>query len=362
MARLTVGTSGTSTLYQAVRSDSILPHVSDSLHLTADVLVSLPGAEAQSVGSVRFGYRFTRTMPTGESLTVIANIPFSGGVACHAGTSELDTGLCITQPTMGVPWQFQGGYVKVAVSGSGTSGGSVYLDNVRLEVSGRYPKASWWRPCSTAALWSLDGTTGCGWRTLDASLMDSAGTENSVPLYDSIIFDNQSPIVRIGSPSQGAYVNGTVSFSGYAYDPPIPNLDTFFEWRRLQYRELGSSTWLPCDPDSVSYSPAWPGTTFPPDVYLGSWNTTGLDDGVYYLRLSARDSAQNLSNHDIWVVVNNDTSDDNFRAGRRVGHGRGKRLHWLYHWPPAAFERRHGLSRCLDGCRFRLPGLCHGHP
>ena len=313
MIRLNVGTSGTSTLYQTIPSESLWPHMPDTFHLTADAIVSLPGAGATAVGCLRFGYRFTHLVPARETLTVIASIPFTGGIACHTGTSNLDTSFTISPPPPDTFWQFAGGYVEAAVSGSGTSGGQVFFDNIKIENSGPYPWASWWRPCSTAAVWMLAGD--CGWRNLYLALSDSAGCENSVPLYDSIILDNQSPNVHIGCPEQGAYVNGTVSLCGIAFDTPIPNLDTFFEWRRLEYRELGSPTWLPCDPDSVSFAAAWPGTTFPPDVYLGSWNTTGLDDGVFYLRLSAKDSAGSVASNDIWVVVSNDSTGDNFRSG-----------------------------------------------
>jgi hypothetical protein len=313
MAKLTVGQFGPSTLYQTIPCESIWPHMPDSFQLTSDVLVSLPGADSLVVGSLKFGYRFTHDEPARETLTVIANIPFSGGIACHAGISNLDTGFGIVPPALDTFWQFAGGYVEASVSGAGTSGGQVYFDNIKLQVSGRFPQASWWRPCSTAVPWGLGGD--CGWTKLYAAFLDSAGVENSVPLYDSIILDNQSPCVHIGCPTSGAYVNGTVSLSGVAYDQPIPNLDTFFEWRRLQYRQADSTNWLPCDPDSVSYSPAWPGTGFPGDVYLGSWNTTNLAAGTYWLKLSALDSAQNLSDHQIWVVVKNDTTGDSTHAG-----------------------------------------------
>ena len=313
MVRFNVGTSGTSSLYQTVPSESIWPHMPDSFHLTSDVLVSLPGADSLVVGSLKFGYRFTHDQPARESLTVIASIPFTGGIACHAGINNLDTCFVIGMPAPDTFWQFQGGYVQAVVSGSGTSGGQVYLDNIKLQVSGRYPGASWWRPCSTAAAWDLMGD--CGWTKLYVAFLDSAGVENSVPLYDSIILDNQSPVVHIGCPTLGAYVNGTVSLTGVAFDQPIPNLDTFFEWRRLQYRHADSTNWLPCDPDSVSYTPAWMDTGFPGDVYLGSWNTTNLAAGTYWLKLSALDSAQNLSDHQIWVVVKNDTSGDSTHAG-----------------------------------------------
>jgi hypothetical protein len=313
MARLTVGTSGASTLYQDVPHESLEQHWNDSLHLTADVLVSLPGAEAQSIGSVRFGYRFTHDSPAQESLAVIASIPFSGGIACHAGTSNLDTSFVVAQPVSDTFWQFAGGYVEASVSGSGTSGGTVRLDNVRLEPSGPYPKASWWRPCTTAALWNLGYP--CGEKVLYAAIQDSAGVESHVPLLDSVILDFQNPDVRIGCPEACLYVNGVVSISGWAYDPLISGLDTLFEWRRLEYRHTDSTNWLPCDPDSVSYSPAYQSTTFPPDVPLSDWNTTGLEDGTYYLRLSARDSAGNTFEDVIWVVVENEGRGGEFCSG-----------------------------------------------
>jgi len=323
MARLTVGQSGTSTLYQNVPPESLESHWGDSLHLVADALVALPGAEAVSAGCVRFGYRFTHDDPAQETLTVVAGIPFSGGIACHAGTSSLDTSFAITQPPPDTFWQFAGGYVEASVSGSGTEGGEVWLDNVRLEVSGPYPEASWWSPCSTTALWSLD--TSCGWQKLYGMFQDSAGTETSVPLVDSIILDCRAPVVHIGCPEPGAIVNGVVNLTGYAFDEPIPGLDTFFEWRRLEYRHQDSADWLPCDPDSVSYSAAWSDSGLTEDVPLGDWNTAGLENGsLYCLKLSAKDSAGNVSEHELWVIVNNDMGDNSCSGPPGGGSGLGE--------------------------------------
>ena len=314
MARLSVGTSGTSTMYQTIPAESLQSHWGDTLHLTADAIVSMPGAGTTTVGSLRVGCRFTHTDPPLETLTVVASIPFLGGIASHTGTSGLDTGFVITSPALNPFWQFAGGYVEAALSGSGTSGGCAFFDNVRLEVASPYPRASWWRPCTTAALWSLGDTSGL--KVLGASLEDSAGNENYVPLVDSIILDNQGPCVHIGCPEPGSYVSDVVDFTGFAYDPLIPGLDTLFQWRRLEYRHIDSANWAPCDPDSVGYQPAWP---VPPDAFLGSWNTNELEDGDYFVRLTVRDSASNEAEDQVWVIVLNGDMRGEFCSGPAGG-------------------------------------------
>jgi len=301
-------------MYQTIPAESLQSHWGDTLHLTADAIVSMPGAGTTTVGSLRVGCRFTHTDPPLETLTVVASIPFLGGIASHTGTSGLDTGFVITSPALNPFWQFAGGYVEAALSGSGTSGGCAFFDNVRLEVASPYPRASWWRPCTTAALWSLGDTSGL--KVLGASLEDSAGNENYVPLVDSIILDNQGPCVHIGCPEPGSYVSDVVDFTGFAYDPLIPGLDTLFQWRRLEYRHIDSANWAPCDPDSVGYQPAWP---VPPDAFLGSWNTNELEDGDYFVRLTVRDSASNEAEDQVWVIVLNGDMRGEFCSGPAGG-------------------------------------------
>ena len=114
---------------------------------------------------------------------------------------------------------------------------------------------------------------------------------------DTVILDPTPPIVDISLPMLGQLVNGLVDVIGVAYDTIEVPGDSWFHHRTLTYRHSDSTNWLPVDPDSVSYQPAWPDSMASqgPAVHLGYWNTTGLEDGAYYLLLTAADSAENVS-------------------------------------------------------------------
>jgi hypothetical protein len=123
--------------------------------------------------------------------------------------------------------------------------------------------------------------------------------------------------VHVSLPQLGQFVSGTVEITGWAYDSIVATGDTWFESRRLSYRHQDSTNWLPVQPDSISCVPAYPNwnNLLTPAVHLGYWNTDSVPNGNYYVMASGTDSAGHLSSQITWVVVSNDTSDDNFRAG-----------------------------------------------
>jgi hypothetical protein len=156
-----------------------------------------------------------------------------------------------------------------------------------------------------------------GLHVVRATLLDSAGSENAVALADTVILDPTAPTVHVSLPQLGQFVSNTVEITGWTYDSIQTASDTWFAARRLYYRSQDSTNWLPVRPDSVSSVPAYPNRNnfLNPAVHLGYWNTDSVPNGNYYIKASGTDSVGHLSSQTIWVVVFNDTSGDDFRAG-----------------------------------------------
>lgn len=321
MALLAAAQSETAWVRQFIPEENIGEHVADSVRLTADVLVQVPGADSDAVGLLRFRYYYTPVDPQLNDTTwqEVGSAFFNGGVQALAGLDKVEAGFVLPSPAPDSGYQWRGGEVGARAWGAGTGTGLVWLDNLRLQPAGPSPGYSWWQDYDSLALWDLEG--GSGWRSLWAAFQDSAGVESSVPLTDSIILDSDSPVADITSPLAGTYVNGAVSVIGLAFDEVIIPGDTFFESRRLHYRPCNAQTWLPCSPDSVSYVPVWPdpGGPFDPAGELGTWDTDSVPEGTCWLRLTVRDSAGNENSVETWVVVDRTQGGNGFCSGPEGG-------------------------------------------
>ena len=103
----------------------------------------------------------------------------------------------------------------------------------------------------------------------------------------SVVLDATSPTAVIANPSSGAVVSGQVAVTGTAVDAHLES------WT-LEYG-VGErpSTWV-----TIAT-----GSTAVVSGLLGMWNTVGLPDGNYTLRLRVADLASHTSRHTVGVIL-----------------------------------------------------------
>jgi hypothetical protein len=320
MARLTVGPVP-ATVTQFVPAESYSAYLGDSCVLEASILAHVHDDDA--TGSLSFWYFATRpdTWPAPETLYQLADSAgFSGRLLSLTGRSCLSKRFLLAQPDPVEDWVWRGGIVKVEASAE-NGNGNVWVDNASLNAFEPESAYAWWGPYDTlVAQWDIG--SGAGMKVVNALFLDSAGTENAVPCADTVILDPTPPVVDISLPMMGQLVNGSsVEVTGWAYDPVEIAADTWFSERRLRYRHMDSTNWLSVSPDSISHVPAYPDSMASqgPAVHLGYWNTLGLEDGPYYLLLTASDSAGNTSSCTTWVMVDQGFGGGGMRSGPEGG-------------------------------------------
>jgi hypothetical protein len=272
--------------------------------------------EDDAAGSLSFSYFSTRpdTWPEPETLYQLADsVAFSGNLLSLTGRSCLSKHFLLAVPDPGQDWVWKGGLVKVEASAE-NGNGNVWVDDVRLQPY-EPDSGCFWRPYDTLTVWDIG--SGAGTHVVHALYMDSAGVENATPYADTVILDPTAPVVHISLPDLGQLVSDAFEITGWGYDPVQIAGDSWFAARRLFFRHVDSTNWLPVTPDSVSYEPAYPdsGSILGPAVHLGYWNTDSVPDGDYYVKLTATDSAGNVSSCSTWVVVCNSGGGGNFCAG-----------------------------------------------
>ncbi len=159
--------------------------------------------------------------------------------------------------------------------------GSAGLVEKRFDTN--FFNSSWWNI-------PTEGTYGFRVRSVDTfgnksnwALTDPIGFEGSC----KITIDWTAPVVEITNPSNNSYVNGTVSFRGSVTDE---NLLRYYYY-------IGGVVGKTVVTD-LAFT----------DQEVYSWNTTSKPDGLYTMRLEARDKANNktaASVHEIKVTVDN---------------------------------------------------------
>jgi hypothetical protein len=322
MAELAAGPTQAESVWQTLPPDSLEPYFGDTVRLCADLLVRAPEDESAGLGVLSLRYRFANDNPqVGDSLCTLAEVEFDRGLGAHVGLSSLEDTLLLPEPAPEHGWTFEGADVQVRIENGNNPEARAWADNVHLCPSGPQPEFSWWQACDTAGIKAWDLGDEDGYKTVWLSLLDSAGVERSQLLSDSIILDATVPVADIMEPDEGAYVNGVVDITGWAFDSVTVDDDSMFESYRLYYKHADSSQWLPVDPDSVSYDPAPPDTMTPGNYAnnLGQWNTGGLAEGEYFLLLTVVDSAGNSSSDETWVVVDDDGIPDGEGEGAQGG-------------------------------------------
>jgi len=306
MAKLSVGPTQAG-VRQFVPAESISAYAGDSCVLEASILAHMHDDDA--TGDVSFWFWSTNVNPeiTDTLWQLVDSACYTGDLLSLTGLYRLSTRFLLQTPTPESGWVWRGGMVRVRAQGVDGGVGTVWCDNVALNAY--EPQAAgyaWFTNYDTLCPeWGIGSTA--GQHVVGAVFLDSAGSENAVPYTDTVILDPVAPVVDISLPHEGFIVDGLVEITGYAYDPVEGSGGEFFESRRLFYRSADSTNWQPVDPDSVSYQEAPPDSMSSqgPAVHLGYWNTVGLEDGPYYLLLTAADSASNASSCTTWVIVSN---------------------------------------------------------
>lgn len=106
-----------------------------------------------------------------------------------------------------------------------------------------------------------------------------------------VLIDDDAPAAVMTSPTPGQYVAGNLAIAGTANDA------TSFNNYQVEYGAgAAPSSWTQIG--STAYLPVTAGA-------LGSWNTTTVADGLYTLRLTVADRANNTSVSTVQVNVDN---------------------------------------------------------
>lgn len=125
-------------------------------------------------------------------------------------------------------------------------------------------------------------TTDAPGEALKIRLTATDGANTSVKESDRVFIDNHSPAANITSPEENQLVTGELVVSGTAFD-----MD--FSTYALSYKE-GNDPAGPGDWTDITSSDqqVW-------DDTLGTWNTAGLADDTYTLRLKTTDRSNHVS-------------------------------------------------------------------
>ena len=305
MARLMVAPVGAG-VRQFIPAESISVYSGDSCVLEASILAHVHDGDATGEASLWFWSTREDTSQHDTLWELVDSASYSGDLLSLTGRYNLSTRFLLETPAPESGWVWRGGMVRVQAQGFETGVGTVWTDNVRIVPYQSGSGYSWWNSFDTLVQWELE--SGAGMKAVRALYLDSAGNENAAACADTVILDPTAPVVDIGVPDPGQLASGTLEVTGWAYDPVEVAGDTWFESRRLSYRHVDSTNWLPVSPDSVSFAPAYPDSQqiLGPAVHLGYWNTTSVPDGAYFVMLTGADSASHVARCSTWVIVANE--------------------------------------------------------
>ena len=193
----------------------------------------------------------------------------------------LDNTPSVSSISIGQP-QYSG--VSPLLVSSGTAFTLTSIDSGSGSLRNEYSIDNGW---STANIFNIpistaDGVHGVNYRSLDNLL----NTELSRTV--SITLDNTAPAAKITSPVNNEYVNGIVSVIGMATDT---NFDNYI----LEYGAGETpATWFAIKTSSLQV---------PEGGELGKWDTAGLSEGIYTLRLTAVDKVLNSRIETVKVTI-----------------------------------------------------------
>ena len=250
------------------------------------------------------GYVYEKKTGTAaDSVVTVGSIGFLGGVQALCGQSCLSGAFALPAPWNDTGWTWTAARVELVAGGptTGTGSESCLLDNVQLTPL---------RP--RARLLLVDRLRhrphlhaqhrGGRQRSRTPSCRTRCGNETTTPLSDDIILDALGSLGPYHLTDQLHDHSGVVNHHWLGLRFRKVAGDTWFEVRKLQYKATADTQWLPCRPDSSSGVAVF--NTFGPG-HLGWWNTLGIANGFYHLRLSCSDSAANTTTHQITVKIQN---------------------------------------------------------
>jgi len=159
-------------------------------------------------------------------------------------------------------------------------------DATQMQFSNDNLSWSEWESYTNTRSWTL--LLGDGEKTVYVRFKDAAGNISETFL-DTIVLDTLSPAAKITSPATGETISGTVDIEGLAQDE---NFKDFI----LEYGEGASPlTWTIITTETTPVS----------NDTLTTWDTQGVPDGDYTLKLTVEDLAGNISQDTVFVRVNN---------------------------------------------------------
>ena len=206
---------------------------------------------AQGGGSLIFNLVFSGAGTPSAAITA----PAAFGNACGGGNVPV-TGSASAGSDLLLGWDLD------YKSGTGTiwfpiSSGTTAVNNATL--------GNW----NTASL-------GAGYYVLRLTVVNGCGVANSA--VQVVYLDQTFESLDLRSPQNGQLLGGLVCFDGTVWDQT-------FQSYTLHYRALPGGVFAPINPGSPTYTTA----TINDPLAPGGWNTNGLPDGSYELRLQGTD-------------------------------------------------------------------------
>ncbi|PKM99392.1 MAG: hypothetical protein CVU78_06460, partial [Elusimicrobia bacterium HGW-Elusimicrobia-2] len=159
------------------------------------------------------------------------------------------------------------------------------------EIKWRIAGGGWQTASSAVAVFQIEDTFADGEYKIEYYSADNL--LNTEPAKDrTVILDNTAPEVYLIFPSTAntglcQMINGTVTVRGTVTDPHL-------KYFNLDYRAYNGTVWQ----TAVSTK-----EIIVENGDLGEWNTAGLDDGWYVLRLQAVDCVNNASETEVEVYA-----------------------------------------------------------
>ncbi|MGB9721753.1 MAG: T9SS type A sorting domain-containing protein [bacterium] len=291
--------------YQSIPPESLSVFDNDTLLLWIDLVSD------NFVGNGKVQFQYIYGIPT-DSINPKGTHPYGTSITILQGTKAHNAHYNLYSYFKYHPEPPPGkvlleARVGVFVDAGAQNSGRLFIDNFRLDVVSPYNNYSKFENYDTLKSWTL--TSGNGIKKVYGQFSDGSGNETDI-LFDSIIVDTTKPARRIASPQNGQTISGTVTITGWAYDPADPQ--QHFKVYELKYMKNAdpAQNWYGIHPESLFYIPKNP--TIPPQN-LGRWDTREVTNnhgnGWYYLRLAVKDSANNYQDTIICVRINNNPID-----------------------------------------------------
>jgi ligand-binding sensor domain-containing protein len=161
------------------------------------------------------------------------------------------------------------------------------FEETKVDFSTRLDGGAWSSSWTPVGFWARTGLSD-GVHTVEARGRDQFGNIDPVPVSTTFEVDATPPTPVISYPPSGRALHGGEPVIGTASDPR-------FRRYSLEVRSSGAASW-----DSVSQS----STPVASDT-LGTWETSGLADGDYDIRLSVVDTLGLIGRTQVSVVVDN---------------------------------------------------------